>query len=102
MPDGRQTPEACCRVCGSAEVALWLRKQGFPIDRCRTCENAFVPDAAVPADLESLYTASYFEGGKPTGYPTYLQDAAVLQRDFARRFHWLEALRPPGRFLAAG
>ena len=102
MPDGRQTPEACCRVCGSAEVALWLRKQGFPIYRCRACENAFVPDAAVPADLESLYTPSYFEGGDSAGYPTYPQDAAVLQRNFARRLAWLESLRRPGRLLDVG
>ena len=102
MPDGRQTPEACCRVCGSAEVALWLRKQGYPVYHCRACENAFVPDAAVPADLESLYTPSYFEGGNSTGYPTYRQDAAVLQRNFARRLAWLESLRPPGRLLDVG
>ena len=62
----------------------WLRKRGCPIYRCRACENASIPDTAVPADLESLYAPSYFTGEHQTGYPTYRQDGAVLERNFAR------------------
>jgi SAM-dependent methyltransferase len=91
-----------CRVCGSPAVVLWLRKQGFPVHRCRICENAFVPEVAVPPDLESLYAPSYFAGENETGYPTYRRDAAVLERNFARRLAWLGSLRPPGRLLDVG
>jgi SAM-dependent methyltransferase len=91
-----------CRLCGSASVVGWREKRGFPIARCAVCGNAFVPDAAVPPDVESLYGPAYFAGEAETGYPTYLRDAPVLERNFALRLAWLESQRAPGRLLDVG
>jgi SAM-dependent methyltransferase len=91
-----------CRVCHSPDTAPWREKRDFPIWRCRACTNAFVPEAAVPPELEALYTPAYFAGGNDTGYPGYLDDAPILERNFARRLRWIERLRPPSRLLDVG
>ena len=51
-----------CRICGSTAVRPWIEKRAYHIHRCRRCGNAFVPNVAVPENLESLYTAAYFGG----------------------------------------
>ena len=56
------TAASHCRLCGASDTSAWLEKRGFSIRRCGGCGNAFVPDAAVPADLESVYNAGYFGG----------------------------------------
>jgi polysaccharide deacetylase family protein (PEP-CTERM system associated) len=96
-------PEAVrCRICGSPAVEPWLEKRAYRIHRCRRCGNAFVPDVAVPEDLESLYTAAYFGGGEATGYPSYEADGPLIERSLARRMRWLAAMAPPGRLLDVG
>ena len=83
-------------------MGLWTRKQQFPIYRCRACGNGFLPDDAIPADLEALYRPEYFSGGVETGYPAYLQDARIIERNFAARLARLESHRAPGRLLDVG
>jgi SAM-dependent methyltransferase len=83
-------------------VRPWIEKRAYRIHRCGHCGNAFVPDAAVPADLESLYTAAYFDGGEATGYPSYEADGPLIERSLARRMRWLATLAPPGRLLDVG
>ena len=95
-------PETRCRLCGGADVEPWLEKRAYAILRCRRCGNAFVPDAAVPEDLESLYTASYFDGGEATGYPSYVADGALIEHSLTRRMRWLATLAPKGRLLDVG
>jgi SAM-dependent methyltransferase len=94
--------DGVCRLCGSTEVADWKEKRGYHVHRCRRCGNAFVPDAAVPADLESLYTAAYFGGGEATGYPSYEADRRWIERSFARRMRWIARVAPMGRLLDVG
>jgi SAM-dependent methyltransferase len=61
-----------------------------------------VPHEAVPNDLESLYSPEYFEGGCDSGYPSYVADTAILERNFGRRLELIETLRKPGRLLDVG
>jgi len=91
-----------CRLCGDAAVEPWIEKYAYRIHRCRRCGNAFVPDAAVPDNLESLYSASYFDGGAATGYPSYEADGPLIERSFARRMRWLARLAPRGPLLDVG
>ena len=90
-----------CPLCGGAS-SRWLLKNQLPIQRCAACENRFLAPGDVPADLESLYTAEYFAGGEATGYPTYQQDAPMLERNFAERVRRIAGWRAPGRILDVG
>jgi SAM-dependent methyltransferase len=101
-PDGAANGAPACRLCGSGDVADWIEKRGYHTYRCRTCGNAFLPDAAVPDDLESLYTESYFGGGETTGYPSYVADGPLIERSLVRRLRWLAGMAPPGRLLDVG
>jgi SAM-dependent methyltransferase len=101
-PDAGARDAVRCRLCGSADVRPWLEKRAYRIHRCRRCGNAFVPDAAVPKDLESLYTAAYFDGGQATGYPSYVADGPLIEHSLTRRMRWLATLAPPGRLLDVG
>ena len=101
-PDAAARGTLRCRLCGDTGGEPWLEKRGYPIHRCRRCGNAFVPDTAVPTDLESLYTAAYFGGGEATGYPSYEADGPLIERSFHRRMRWLAGLAPPGRLLDVG
>jgi SAM-dependent methyltransferase len=96
------SPPAACRMCGSASVRPWLEKNGVPILRCAECDGGFVPDAAVPADLEALYGQAYFEGACATGYPTYEADLPLMERTFARRLAWIAPRARRGRLLDVG
>jgi SAM-dependent methyltransferase len=77
-------------------------KNTLPLQRCAACDTRFLAPADVPADLESLYTAEYFAGGVATGYPTYQQDAPMLERNFAERVRRIAGWRAPGRILDVG
>jgi SAM-dependent methyltransferase len=101
-PDPGAREALRCRLCGAADVHPWLEKRAYRILRCRRCDNAFVPDAAVPEDLESLYTASYFDGGEATGYPSYVADGPLIEHSLGRRMRWLASLAPRGRLLDVG
>lgn len=79
-----------------------MRKDGFLILRCRSCGNGFLPGDVIPEHLEDLYSEEYFQGDQPTGYPTYLADAALLERNFTRRLAWIESHQRPGRLLEVG
>jgi len=95
------SPALACPICRGA-VARWTEKRGHPILRCRSCGTAFVAPESVPDDLESLYSAGYFAGKEAAGYPGYLRDAALLERNFVRRLRWIESFRTPGRLLDVG
>ena len=90
-----------CPICAGAAVG-WTEKRGYPIVRCQACGSAFIPAESVPDDLESLYSAEYFQGKKGTGYPGYLRDVALLERNFSRRLRWIESSHRPGRLLDVG
>jgi SAM-dependent methyltransferase len=79
-----------------------FRKHGYPIARCDRCRSGFLPREAVPEDLESLYSTEYFEGGRDSGYPGYVADSSILDRNFHRRLDLIGSLRPPGRLLDVG
>jgi SAM-dependent methyltransferase len=97
--DGQRT---ACPVCPAGSGSPWLVKGGFPILRCDSCGSGFLPEHAVPEDLEDLYSKEYFHGGRATGYPSYLADAALLERNFGKRLTWIEELHPQGRLLEIG
>ncbi len=90
-----------CALCGGAGRVMF-RKRGYPIVRCDRCRSGFIPREAVPEDLESLYSPEYFEGGCASGYPGYVADAAILERNFGRRLALIGSLREPGRLLDVG
>jgi SAM-dependent methyltransferase len=94
-------PSGTCPLCGGAS-SRWLVKNDLPIQRCDVCDNRFLAPADIPADLESLYSAEYFTGGVATGYPTYQQDAPMLERNFAERVRRIAAWHAPGRILDVG
>ncbi len=94
-------PAESCPLCGGA-ASRWLVKNDLPIQRCAACDNRFLAPADIPADLESLYTAEYFTGGVATGYPTYQQDAPMLERNFAERVRRIRRWHAPGRILDVG
>lgn len=88
-----------CGLCG-APGRRFVVKYGFDVLRCSGCDNAFVPSGAIPANLEDIYSAAYFEGGETTtGYPSYLADRDILLKNFAERLAFIDACRPPGRRL---
>lgn len=89
-------PPGRCGLCGG-EGAPYRRKNGFAIQLCSRCGNAFVPRDEVPTDLEQLYSKAYFEGEQATGYPGYLRDRELLLRNFRVRLGWIERSRPPGK-----
>jgi SAM-dependent methyltransferase len=93
---------AACPVCPAGSGSPWLLKDGHPILRCDSCGSGFLPQHAVPRDLEDLYSEEYFHGERPTGYPSYLADAGLLARNFRKRVAWIESLHPPGRLLEIG
>jgi SAM-dependent methyltransferase len=94
-------PSGACPLCRGAS-SRWLVKNGLPIQRCSACDTRFLAQDDIPADLESLYTAEYFAGGVATGYPTYQQDAPMLERNFAERVRRIGAWHAPGRLLDVG
>ncbi|HVU00435.1 MAG TPA: class I SAM-dependent methyltransferase [Polyangiaceae bacterium] len=87
-----------CGLCGGTGRPF-RTKYGYRILRCASCDNAFVPRSAVPADLESIYGKGYFEGAEETGYPGYLADSKIITRNFRDRLRAIEALHPPGKRL---
>jgi SAM-dependent methyltransferase len=91
-----------CPVCPAGSGSPWLFKGGFSILRCDSCGSGFLPEHAVPKDLEDLYSEAYFRGERSTGYPSYLADAGLLARNFGKRVAWIESLHPPGRLLEIG
>ncbi|MGE4609358.1 MAG: class I SAM-dependent methyltransferase [Myxococcota bacterium] len=96
-----EAPEAQCPLCDDLGEP-WREKAGFLILRCVGCQNGFLPAESVPADLEDLYSHEYFEGDQGAGYPSYLADAALLERNFERRVAWLSEFVEPGRVLDVG
>ncbi len=91
-----------CGLCG-APTQPWHRIRGYELERCSACGNGFLAAHQVPDDLESLYSEAYFSGGEETGYPSYLADLPLLERNFADRLAWVErSCRPPGRLLDVG
>jgi SAM-dependent methyltransferase len=96
-PDSITAAERCT-LCGGNSRA-WRRKRAFAIRLCESCGNAFIPRHSVPDDLEQLYSRGYFEGEQATGYPTYLADAPLIEKNFEERLDQIAALSPPGRRL---
>ncbi len=87
-----------CTLCGGP-AQPWRRRRGFTVLRCTSCDAGFVPPPAIPDDLEALYARGYFDGEHATGYPGYVADRALLERNFDERVAWIERLDPPGRRL---
>jgi SAM-dependent methyltransferase len=87
-----------CGLCGGAGRPFFV-KRGIDVLLCSSCRNAFVPKSEIPDDLESIYSQAYFEGGEATGYPGYLADREILERNFVERLAFIERSRPPGKKL---
>ena len=90
-----------CGLCGGAGTS-WSTKAGYLLFSCTSCGNGFLPQGEIPAQLEELYSREYFEGKRSTGYPAYLAEAPMLERNFEDRLAWIERLHAPGRILDVG
>jgi SAM-dependent methyltransferase len=103
IPDATPSPRegVRCALCGGRGRS-WLEKRGYTHLRCESCDSGFLPASALPADLGSLYGSAYFEGRCECGYPGYLRDARLLDRNFDERLEWIETLRGRGRLLEIG
>lgn len=81
-----QPPTPRCRVCGSAEVAEWLRpremmfgrREQFSYFRCAACGCLQID--RVPANLGDYYPATYYSYDRPPGGAGSFK--AVLKRKF--------------------
>jgi SAM-dependent methyltransferase len=101
VQDATASPPDACVVCGGAGRP-WLAKGAYALRECTGCGAGYLPRAQAPADLASLYSVGYFEGGAEHGYPSYRADAPLLRRNFEERLAWIESLRAPGRLLEVG
>jgi SAM-dependent methyltransferase len=92
------SPPDRCGVCGGSGQPF-RSKHGFTVLRCVRCNNAYVPESTVPADLEDMYSKGYFEGEQSTGYPSYLADSPLILENFKSRLAAIERLGTRGRRL---
>jgi len=100
-PQRAGAQSATCPICNQSG-RRWREKSGFEILRCDACHNGFLAAESIPNDLEDLYSREYFEGDRIAGYPSYLADAALLERNFEQRMAWLNGFVEPGRVLDVG
>jgi polysaccharide deacetylase family protein (PEP-CTERM system associated) len=90
-----------CPLCnGKAEP--WRHRRGFDVFHCQQCDNAFVPNHLVPDNVDAIYSTDYFSGDAETGYPGYLADQKLIEKNFADRIQWVGAIAPTGRLLEIG
>jgi 2-polyprenyl-3-methyl-5-hydroxy-6-metoxy-1,4-benzoquinol methylase len=95
-------PARPCPVCGSTRSRTCARIDNHPLLRCDACRFRWTPPPD-PADLEQIYTASYYEGGENTSvyHHGYNADRARAQ-NHARILDGLEQLGARGRLLDVG
>ncbi len=94
------TNEPCPLCNGNAKP--WRHRRGFDLFLCEQCDNAFVPDRLVPHNVDSIYSTGYFSGDAETGYPGYLADQTLIEKNFRDRIQWINAFAPKGRLLEIG
>jgi len=94
-------PCPCCR--GNA-IAPFLSHAGFHVVACRGCGLRFLDPQPTAAELEALYSESYFthEGTSLPGYDRYLEELDNHRRTFDDRLPLLPARSSGGRLLDVG
>jgi SAM-dependent methyltransferase len=98
MTDAFAKAEECCPVCAALSPPLAFVKKGYPMHRCTRCEVVFSARPPAAAELEKLYSASYFIGGG-AGYPGYIADERTHRRQAQRYLRRIAKLGIDGRAL---
>jgi 2-polyprenyl-3-methyl-5-hydroxy-6-metoxy-1,4-benzoquinol methylase len=96
-----------CTVCLSTALQHVLKKEGYRLDRCRSCGHLFVADAIAPRVLQDAYDESFYVNASsdtaPKGYRDYLATLEKRLGGFRRWFRTLEKIvGKPGRALDFG
>jgi polysaccharide deacetylase family protein (PEP-CTERM system associated) len=101
VPRVSERASILCPLC-NGETEPWRYRRGFDILRCKRCDNGFVPQYLVPTNADDIYSAGYFQGEAETGYPGYVADQKLIERNFADRIAWISSFSPKGRLLEIG
>lgn len=92
-----------CRACHSNSNEVFYVKDGYPIVRCRDCALGWVDPASVtPGEIERIYEADYFSGGRRDGYADYVASEPVLRREFCRTLADIRKFKPGGHLVELG
>jgi SAM-dependent methyltransferase len=91
-----------CPACGCVtDHTRRFTINGCDILQCRDCGLGRT-DRVGGFDPASYYTADYFSGRHPDGYPDYRGAEPVLRREFARSVEFIRRFRPDGKLLELG
>jgi SAM-dependent methyltransferase len=97
MTEAAELERIACPLCGARDDATILKKDGFPIVRCRSCELVYVNPRLPVGDLVQLYSDQVIS---PAAY--YVRTEQTDERSFATRVALIERWRKPGRLLDLG
>lgn len=56
----------------------------------------------MPDNVDGIYSTGYFSGDTETGYPGYLADQKLIEKNFEDRIRWIDTLASKGRLLEIG
>jgi SAM-dependent methyltransferase len=91
-----------CPACGQiTEHSLRFTCNGCDIFQCRDCGLGRTEGIGA-FDPSAYYTADYFSGRRPDGYPDYQGAEPVLRREFARSVDFIRRFRREGKLLELG
>jgi SAM-dependent methyltransferase len=95
-----------CRAVVPLPGAIRFRKDGHDIARCSSCGLLFRTVLPDRAELEQIYSGSYFSRAagdtKGQGYDDYVADAELHRETANRRLDQLARLVAPGKLLDVG
>ena len=89
-----------CPVCGCVSEEV-LRKDGYPILKCRHCGHRFCGHVPPPDHVSTVYSDDYFMGGG-AGYSDYLAEADLLVEHGENYGKLLSRYTQPGKVLDVG
>jgi SAM-dependent methyltransferase len=91
-----------CPACGRVtDHSHRYTSNGCDILQCNDC-GLGRSDRIGGFDPAAYYTADYFTGRHPDGYPDYQGAEQVLRQEFARSVEFIRRFRPDGKLLELG
>lgn len=89
-----------CQVANSSSDPVRYVISGWRILRCNAC--GLLRTDADGIETADIYTAEYFQGGRPDGYRDYIGAEQYNAGEFRDRLHWLRRWMPDGKLLELG